>query len=332
MSPTGRNTYWDAMLSDFATRTFDVDGMGFIADKITGLVSVDKQSANYYVFDPSGFMKVVDDLRAPRASAQKVSFNVSTDTYYCQNRAVAGEIALEDLANQDRALNLRENTTRAITLTLRRNQEIRIASLACASGGPGAIVQLGANTCWDSVDSADILGQVGSAKIGIWRNTGMLPNTCVIDYESLQLLKRNTRLLQWYKAPQAGQLSDETIFRDVLGVPNVIVAGGMVDTAPKGNTTMNLTQIWSRMCLFMVANPGAAGTDSVNFLTRFRWRSPEHPLPYRGPAGNELNFAVQRTQYDGAGQAHVEVLEAGYYQSEKISGAALSYLIKTNSN
>ena len=117
----------------------------------------------------------------------------------------------------------------------------------------------------------------------------------------------------------------------MLGVPNVIVAGGMKDTSPKGVTTMNLSQIWGRICLFFTANPGAAGNDSINFLTRFRWRNPELPLPYRGPAGNELNFAVQRSQYDGAGQAHVEVLETGYYQAEKITGNALAYLIRTNS-
>lgn len=331
MSPTARNTYWDAMLSDFATRIFDVDGMGFIADKLTGLVSVEKQSANYYVFDPSGFMSVVDDLRAPRTAANKVTFSVATDTYFAVNRATAGEIALEDLANQDRAIRLRENTTRAITLNLRRNQEIRIASLATSSGGPGTIVQLGAASNWDAVTSADIFGQVGSAKIGIWRSTGMLPNTCIIDYESLQLLRRNERLLAWWKAPQTGMLDEEVIFKQVLGVPNVIVAGGMVNTAPKGQTTMNLSQIWGRLCLFCVSNPGEAGTDTVNFLSRFRWRNPELPLPYRGPDGRELTFNVQRTVYDGAGQAHVEVLESGYYQGEKVTGSQLAYLIKTNS-
>lgn len=326
---TGRNIYYDPMLSDFATRTFDVEGMGFVADQICGTVNVVKQSANYYVFDPSGFLKVYDDLRAPRTAANKVSFNVSTDTFYCENRALAGEIALEDLANQDNAINLRENTTKAITLGLRRAQEIRIAQLATSSGGPGTIIQTAGASLWDAVNSADILGQVGSAQIGIWRASGMRPNTCLIDFESLQLLRRNTQLLQWYKAPQQGQLSEETIFKDVLQVPNVIVAGGMKDSAPKGVTTMNLSQIWGRICLFFVANPGASGQDTINFVQRFRWRNPELPLPYRGPAGDQLTFSVARSQYDGAGEAHVEVLETGYYQAEKITGSQLAYLIKT---
>jgi hypothetical protein len=331
MPLTGRNIYYDTMLSDFATRTFDVEGMGFVADQITGTVGVTKQSANYYVFDPSGYMKVYDDLRAPRTAANKVSFNVSTDTYYAENRALAGEIALEDLANQDTAINLRENTTKAITIGLRRAQEIRIANLATASGNPGTIVQLGAASNWDAVTSADVLGQVGSAQIGMWRASGMRPNTCLIDFESLQLLRRNERLLSWYKAPQQGQLSEDTIFRDVLQVPRVIVAGGLKDSAPKGVVTMNLSQIWGRICLFLVSNPGAGGVDTINMLTRFRWRNPELPLPYRGPAGNDLTFSVARTQYDGAGQAHVEVLETGFYQAEKVTGSQLGYLIRTNS-
>lgn len=330
MPVTARGAYYDSMLSDFATRTFDVEGMGFVADQIMGTVSVDKQSANYYVLDPSGFMKVIDDLRAPRAAANKVDWSVSTDTYFAVNRALAGEIPLEDLANADRAIQLRENTTKNILLTLRRNQEVRVAQLATASGGPGTIFSLGASN-WDQVNSSDVLGAVGSAKIGIYRNTGLQANTCLIDYESLQLLRRNTQLLAWYKAPQAGMLSEQTIAQDILGVPNVIVAGGMKDQNPKGNTTMNLTQIWGRICMFFYASPGRQGMDTANFLTRFRWRNPELPLPYRGTDGNIMDMSVTRTQYDGAGQAHVEVLEAGYYQAEKVTGSALSALIRTNS-
>src|SRR4051812_49313689 len=157
MAPTGRQAYWDAMLSDFATKNFDTEGMGFIAPQIMGTVSVDKQSANYHVFDPSGFMKVYDDLRAPRAKANKVEWTVSTDAYFAKNRALAGEIAMEDLANGDRALGLRENTTRAIILGLRRAHEVRVAALATSSGGPGTIVALGANN-WN-VSTADIMGQ-----------------------------------------------------------------------------------------------------------------------------------------------------------------------------
>jgi hypothetical protein len=104
----------------------------------------------------------------------------------------------------------------------------------------------------------------------------------------------------------------------------------MKDSAPKGVTVMNLSQIWGRIALFFVNGQGG-GNDASSYLTRFRWRNPELPLPYRGPSGGDLTFAVARTQYDGAGQAHVEVLESGYYQAERVTGNALAYLIRTNS-
>lgn len=330
MAPTGRQAYWDAMLSDFATKNFDTEGMGFIAPRIMGTVSVDKQSANYHVFDPSGFMKVYDDLRSPRAKANKVEWTVSTDAYYAKNRALAGEIPMEDLANGDRALGLRENTTLAIVLGLRRAHEVRVANLATGSGGPGTIVALGANN-WN-VSTADIMGQVSSAKISVLNSAGMLPNYCLIDYESFQLIRRNSNLLtNYFKSPQAGQISEEAIRSEVLGVPNVIVVNGVKDTTGPGVQQMNLASIWGRICMFFVANPGAVGMDSVNYLTRFRWTNPELPGPYRNGDGFNTDFSVTRTQYDGAGEPHVEVLETGYYQDEKITGSALSYLIKTNS-
>lgn len=330
MSPTGRQTYYDPMLSDFATRNFDVEGMGFVADQIMGTVTVGKQSGLYYVYDKSGFMQLHDDLRAPRTAANKVTFSTSTDEFFCPNRALAGEIALEDLANEDRAIGLRRNTTLGITLGLRRMQEVRVAALATSSGNPSAIVQLSGADAWSAVNSAEVLGPVSSAHIGIWRVTGLKPTHCVIDYETLMCLKRNKYLLDMYRYTRGGQLTDEIVFQEVLQVPNVIVAGGLKSDAPKGAVAAasNIGTIWGPTCLFFVAQPGQGTMETTNYLQRFRWRNPELPIPYRGPDGNELTFSVQRTVYDGAGQAHVEVLETGYFQSEKVTGGELAYLIK----
>lgn len=327
MLPTGRQTYTDPVLSDFATRNFDGQDDQFVADRITGMVSVGKQSGMYSVFDPSGFMNVYDDFRAPRTAPKQVQFSQSTDTFFCHNRALAAEMALEDLANQDRALGLRENSTLAITLGLRRAQEVRIAALATSSGGPGTIVQ--PPIPWNNVASADILGAVSSAHVGMANKTGMRPNTVVVDWETLMLVSRNEAVLKVFGLANGGFLPDQRVAAEIFKVPNLVVAGGLKNVQPRGVTTLDVQQIWGRICLFTVTNPGDGGLETTNFLQRFRWRNPELPLPYRGTDGRELTFNVVRTQYDGAGQAHVEVIETGYYQGEKITGRDLAYLIKT---
>lgn len=319
--PIGRGAYRDPVLSRYATKNFDVSQDGYAAPQLCVTVPVDKQSGIYNVFDPAGFMSTVDDLRAPLAEPNEVWFKVSSDTYYCPNRALQAKIPLEDLSNEDAAINLRQTNTDLLMMTLRRNQEVRVAQLATSSGGPGAINALTGASKWSAVGSADITGQVNSAHAAVWMRSGMRPNTVLIDWESWSLAKQNERLLAQYKFTAGGEMPDELLLKNVFKVQRAIIVDGLQNTANRAQG-QSLSRIWGNLALFCVTNPG--NPTLPNFLTRFRWAPKEGP--YSMPAGE--TFSVFRTRRDQAGEAKVEILEAGYFQGEKVTGSELSYLIK----
>lgn len=324
--PTGRNAYYDPLLSNFAVALFDKQGGDFIADQIAPVVPVPKQSGLYRIFDPESWLRVHDDLRAPRTTPGRVTFTTSSGTFFAKNRALSADIALEDLAQADTALQLRENHAQLITLTLKRAQEVRVAALATASGGPATIIQCSGATAWDAVTSADVLGQVNSAHVAIWNQSGMRPNTVIVDWESLLLLQRNERLLNMYRYTQGGELPADTIRDKVFKVSKMIVANAIQNTAGEGLTANNAA-IWGNICLFCYTDPNARSDMSPNYLTRFRW--PGEGTPYKSPTGDPLTMSVFRSVYDRAGEPKVEVLEAGYFQDEQVTGRALSYMLKT---
>lgn len=327
--PVGRNAYHDPMLSNYAVQAFDKQGMGLIVDQIVPTVPVPKQSGFYRIFDKDAWMRIIsNDLRAPRTAPEKVTFRTSTDTYFAHNYALAADIALEDIANADAPMRLRENHADLLILSLKRSQEHRVSQMLTASGGPGTIVQQNGAAAWTAVDSADILGQVSSAHMAIWKNTGLAPNTLVIDKESLEMARRNARLLAGlgFINVRAGELSDEELRVRVFKVERLVVAEGVANWAAEGQTA-SMSPIWGATALFCYANPQARTDASPNYAMRFRWTDPQ--LPYRTPAGEPLALNVFRSVYDRAGEPKVEVLETGYYQGEKITASEMAYLIKT---
>lgn len=324
--PVGRNAYYDPMLSRFASQAFSRDGGSFIADQVAPAIPVDKQSGLYRIFDPEPWLRVVNDLRAPRSVPGRVSFTTGSGTYYCPNRALGADIALEDLANADPAMRIRENHSDLVVTMLRRAQEVRVAGLMTGSGGPQTISSLSAVSAWYNVDSADILGQVNSAHSAIWALTGLRPNTAIVDWESLNLARRNRMLLDLFKYTSGGELPNERLRTDVFKVDRLVVADAIQNTAAEGQTMSN-SGIWGALCLFCYTDPNARSDMSPNFATRFRWNPPE--LPYKTGAGDALALQVFRSVYDKAGEPKVEVPEAGYYQAEQITGRPLSFMYRT---
>jgi hypothetical protein len=318
--PVGRSAYYDPMLSRFASMAFRKEGGSFIADQVAPAIPVEKQSGLYRVFDPDPWLRIPQDLRAPRAVPGRVSFTTGSATYFCPNRALGADIALEDVANADTAIRVRENHADLVVTQLKRAQEFRVAQLMTSSGGPQTIV----SGAWTA--STDILGQVNSAHTAIWNLTGMRPNAVIIDWQSINEVRRNATLLELFKYTSGGELPDQRLRDDVFKVGRMITADAIYNSAKEGQSMSN-SGIWGRICLFAYIDPSAPSDMSPNFVTRFRWNPPE--LPYKTGAGDTLDLAVFRSVYDKAGEPKIEVLEAGYYQSEQISGRPLSYLIKT---
>src|SRR5437667_1119801 len=94
---SGRDAHLDVPLSNLAIAAFASGTEGYIAGQLFPSVPVDKQSNRYYIIDPDSWLRIPDTRRAPKTRPNRIEFKVSSDAYFADNYALAGEIAKEDL-------------------------------------------------------------------------------------------------------------------------------------------------------------------------------------------------------------------------------------------
>lgn len=313
-TPSGADAHLDVPLSNLAISAFNDGSEGYVADQLFPAIPVGKQSDKYYILTPGSFLRTGDDLRAPKTKARRIEFDVSSDSYFADNRALANENALEDLANADQALMLRENSVRLVTGQLRRNQEIRIANTVTSISNIGSGVALTGGNKWSDALNSNPIADVTTAHAFIRNTTGLRANTLVMDTDTIQVLRTHPRLLDMYKYTSGGQVTNEQLAA-VFRVSRILEASGIKENALEGGTS-SLTNIWPNVAVLAHVGP-ATGMQSAVPGLRFRWR----------PEGIDTDFQVIRGVEAGAGSRKVEIVEANYYQAEKIVARNLAYAI-----
>jgi hypothetical protein len=246
---------------------------------------------------------------------------VSSDSYFADNHALGAEIPLEDLANADNAIRLRESNTMMIGTGLLRGLEARLAATVTTSGNHVAapVRNTGANA-WDAVNSADLADQLLTAHLAIYHSTGLRANTLVLDYDSYLYAKQNKRLFELFKYRDAGPgILNDSQLKEMFQVDNLLVARSQKNNANPAQTA-SITSIWGATAILCRVE-GALSMQTATYGLSFRWIDPVLGTP----------MAVTRAVEDQAGSAHVEILEGSYYQDEKIVAKELGYYINTKS-
>ena len=70
------------------TIAYAQDMTNFIADKVFGTVSVDKQSDKYYIYDREGLRHGDVKVLAPRTEVNRVGMSISNDSYFADVRGL----------------------------------------------------------------------------------------------------------------------------------------------------------------------------------------------------------------------------------------------------
>lgn len=320
-SLTGRAAHHDVPLSRFAVQAFQAGpASGYIASALFPEVKVSKQNDKYYTIDKASYMRTNNAQRSRGAPANRVEWKVSSEQYFAENYALADEIPLEDIDNADNVLEVRQGSAAFIVDQLMRDKEIRVAAKVTTAANVGSSVNVQSLTGttanqWTAVKSADILGQVGTATAFIQQNTGIVPNTMVLDWESYDLMTRNERLLELFKYSQGGKMRDDDL-KKLFGIQTILIGNAVKNTAEEGAAAV-MAPVWGDNCLICYVNPSVKSKRVATFGLGMAWK----------PAGLPTNMDVKRSRIEEAGSEHVEVIEAGYYEDQKIVGQELSYLI-----
>lgn len=312
--PVGRDIHHDKPLSNLAVQAFDTGLGGFIAPAIFPSVPVDFQSDKYYIIEKGAFLRIHDTKRAPKTMANRVEFEVSSDTYYASEYALGTDNALQDLANADAALQLRTSGTELVTSGLLRDFERRVANKITSISNMGSGVVLSGSQKWSDYVGSDPVAQVNTAHAFIRRQTGMMANAMIIDFDTLQVARRHPALLDMFKYTSGGELTDAQL-ASLFKVQRILIGDAIMDNSMQGQTS-SITNIWgNNVILARIAPP--AGIKTATLGLSYRWTPEGYPAP----------FSVTRQSFSGAGTKNIEVLEAGYFQDEKIVARDFGYVL-----
>ncbi len=313
MHLTTRDVHIDTPLSNICVEAFRTGN--FVAPSLFPVVPVMKQSDIYYTINKNTWLRNPGStLRSPKTAPKRVEFDVSSDTYFAHNYALAGENAHEVLANSDNPIMVRARTARKVVSDLMVDMEVRVANKVTSITNIGSGVLLTGANKWSDYLSSDPVADVSTGCAFMRNNTGIIPNTLLMDWDTMQIVRRHPVMLDMYKYTQGGLLNDAEL-REVFKVGRILVSDAIRNAALEGGTA-SIVNIWGNNALLCYVDPAAPSIQTATFGLGFRWNAPELPAPM-----------VARVYDDPDPGKKVEITEVGYYQDEKIVAAQLAYLI-----
>jgi hypothetical protein len=310
---TPQQVHINVPLSRIAVEAYNAGN--FVAPALFPVVGVDKQSNIYYTINKDTWLRAVGTtLRAPKTAPRRVEFDVSSDTYFAHNYALAGDNAFEALANADDPIALRERTTAKVVHDLLLDQELRIKNKVTSISNIGSGVLLTGGSKWSDYLNSDPIADITTGVAFVRQNTGIVPNTMLLDWDTHKILRRHPALLDLFKYTEGGLVTDAQM-RETFGIGRILISDAIYNAGVEGGTA-SITNVWGNNCLLAYVEPGAPSLRTATFGLGFRWTPEGIPAP------------MQTRVYDDPDPGKkVEVIEVGYYQDEKIVAAQLAYLI-----
>jgi hypothetical protein len=250
---------------------------GFIGLKVLKPFEVASASGEYVRVPLEAFLQIQDGTRAPRAAYGRDDWTYTKDSYKTQ------EYGLEGVVDDNEAACFRsqidhESATLARTRdNVLRAQEKRIADKVFnTSTWTGASLTTAVSASW-ATTSTDVIADVNAARKKIWDQTGLLPNTLIVNYWTFLNLRRNLKIIERLEASGAGQQATQAqvtanLVAQCFDLEDILIAGSPYNSANPAVAAATIASIWStnRAMLAVVSNGAQDAVDACIGRT-FHW-------------------------------------------------------------
>lgn len=310
---TGRDLHVDNFLSEVA---INFRPEGFIADMIAPVVSVAKETNFYPVFNRGETFAIEDTARSRMTEAKRITRSVSTAAYACKNYALAYDVAIEDRANMDAALQfeLDVGATRYLETKMFLDWDRRVTNMVGSASNVSTGFLTGSS--WVAgANPGDPISMIWKAMEQVQSQTAQKPNSLLFGWQAWNFFRRNSNARNYVLGLNngGGAVTREST-KAAFEVDRLLVAGAFYNTANE-NQTAALTSNALKDSVLAYYSPLAAGRETPSFMYSFRWTDPLLGTP----------LAVIRHPYET--RKGVDGIEMRYYQDEKITGSEYGALI-----
>jgi hypothetical protein len=286
---------------------------GMIADMIAPIVPTPNISGSIPEFSRGDLLRIDETARAPGTAANEVERDVSSLSFYCNNYALSHGVNIEDKFNADPIYvqKLFNGAAEFLKTKLSMDWERRLALQVTSTTNVGSSAAV--TSAWTDYTNSDPLTDMNTAIDVVLDTNGLRPNNIVFGEMAWRNLRRNDTVRNLINGTNngGGYVSTAEVAQ-LLEVENIHVGRAYQNTAAEGQTEA-LSQIWNDEVLVYYAPPSPS-IFVPSFMYSMRWTTAGIP-----------NMQVERHPYDSIRKR--ELIEEGYYQDERITGASYSFLV-----
>ena len=232
----------------------------YVAMIILPIISVGKRSDKYFVFD-KGNMSRSDSRRKDKTKANRVSYELSEDSYYCENYALYDIVSDEDRENSDFG-QPEADSTEFLTDKILLDYEYLVASHLTDTSNMTQNTTLSGTAQFNDYTNSDPKTVIQTGKSAIFTATGKKANTMVVPYEVALTLANHPHVQDVLKYTDDKILTRSGLPPVLWGL-NVLEAGASENTAKKGQTD-SLSALWGKNIII------ASQTSRINGLKRLK--------------------------------------------------------------
>ncbi len=166
----------------------------FVADKVFGTISVDKQSNKFYKYDREGLRHGDVKLLAPRTEVNRVGMALSNDNYFAEVRGIGMDFDEQELANEDTMLEFRSQGANVLMEKILIDREVRWADTFFKSGVWGT--ETTPSNLWsDYTNSTPIVDVTNARRAMQLKSGGYKPNVMVVGKAVRDILVNHPDIL-----------------------------------------------------------------------------------------------------------------------------------------
>lgn len=253
------------------------------------VVNVNRESDIYYVYSKD-IMTIPETIRQ-KGRANQADWNVSTSSYLLQNHALETPVYDRDRRNADKAIKPDIDATEFLTDKINLRYEKSLAQLMLADTVWSNNMSLSADATFLS-NSVNPILVYDSATSVIAKQSGVLPNTVIVNFATFLALKENSATVDRIKFTSADSVSEQMLAK-LLNVQNFWVARAVENTGEENlsDTTTAQNFIWTNASWIGYLNP-SPGLKKVSAMYTFglnmgtngvkvdRWRQEEEEADY----------------------------------------------------
>lgn len=246
MKPSVGDAKVDKILTQFSQMYRNEE---YVNEKICPTLKVKEKSGKFAKYGKENLRTYSNMiLRAPGVRANSVDYTVSQGDYKCAERALEKGVPDEFINNTDDPYDAKRDAATVIMDNEMVNQEKALQTYIASTTNLPLNVTLTGTDQWNDYANSDPIDDINTAIRTIKAATGVRPNTLLLSFDVMVMLKSHPDVRDQVKYTNGGQLSDDAFIKfckEFFNLKNVYIGTAIYNSAVEGQTD-SLADVWTK--------------------------------------------------------------------------------------